>query len=134
VVGTATPSRFTNNRIPFSWTDGTPDSVATNTTTGVFIGGRGEGLTITAPADTTSRTLTVYVGIWQTQAKMVAHLSDGSAPDYVDSSLNNSSSGSVGVYTFTYRAASSGQNLSVTFTQNIQGNNGNVTLQSATLR
>jgi hypothetical protein len=56
--------------------------------------------------------LKVYVGAWRAQGKMVAHLSDGSAVDFVDTSLSNSSGvTTLGVYTLTYRAASAGQTL-----------------------
>ena len=56
------------------------------------------------PADTALRTLKVYVGAWQTQGQMAAHLSDGSAADYVDTSLSNSAGvTTLGVYTLGYR-------------------------------
>ena len=85
------------------------------------------------PANTTTRTFSVYVGGWRAQGRMVAHLSDGSAPDYVDTSVTNATGGVTGVYTFTYHAAAAGQTLTITFTQNLAGS-GNVTLQAATLQ
>jgi hypothetical protein len=62
----------------------------------------------------------------------VAHLSDSSAPDYIDTSLTNSTGTKAGMYTLVYQAASSGQTLTLSFTQT---NNlgGNVTLQAAAL-
>ena len=66
--------------------------------------------------------------------RIVAHLSDGSAVDFVDSSVVNSSGvTTLGVYTLSYRAASAGQTITVTFT-NQAGASGNVTLQAATLQ
>ena len=113
---------------------GTPTASATNTTTGVYIEGVGNGFRITAPADTTQRTLTVYVDAYHAQGKMVAHLSDASSPDYTDSTMNSVGSTLQGAYTFTYKAASSGQTLSVTFTnQVINVSDGNIALQAATL-
>src|SRR6202011_5829779 len=100
----------------YTWTDGTPTASATNTTTGVYISGVNNGFQITAPADTTQRTLTVYVDAYHAQGKIVAHLSDASSPDYVDSTLNSVSNTMQGAYTFIYKAASSGQTLSVIFT------------------
>ena len=131
VIGPATVFRFGANRLTFSWTDGTPTSSAINTDSGVYVSGLGRGFQIEAPADATSRTLRVYVGLWKSQAKMAAHLSDGSAPDYVDTSLVNADGTAVAIYTFTYRAASSGQKLTVTYTQN--SSTGNVTMEAATL-
>jgi hypothetical protein len=132
VVGAGTVLNYTNNPVGFTWTDGTPTTSATNSSTGIYIAGVGNGFQITAPADTTQRTLAVYVGVWRSQGKMVAHLSDGSAADYVDTSLNNATSTTPGLYTFNYQAVSSGQTLTVTFTQ-INDTSGNVTLQGATV-
>jgi uncharacterized membrane protein len=132
-----TVSRYANNGVGFTWTDGTPTSTATNSTTGVFVPGQGNGFRVTAPADKTTRTLRVYVGAWRATARMLAHLSDGSALDYTDTSLTNSAGvTTLGVYTLVYAAASAGQTLSVTFTQSaptVGGTIGNVTLQAATL-
>jgi hypothetical protein len=61
-------------------------------------------------------------------------LSDGSAVDFTDTSLSNSSGPTtLRVYTFTYKAASNGQTLTLTFTQT-NATTGNVTLQAATLQ
>jgi hypothetical protein len=131
----AVANRFANNPIGFSWTGGTPTASATNTTTGLYISGQNMGFRIVVPAGTTTTTLRVYVGVWHAQGRMVAHLSDGSAADYVDTSLNTSAvfGTAVGVYTLTYHAASNGQTLTLTFTQDTAGV-GNVTLQAATLQ
>jgi hypothetical protein len=134
VVGSGTVSRYINNSVGFTWTDGTPTATVTNSTTGVYIVGQNNGFRLTLPADATTRTVKVYVGAWHTQGRMVAHLSDNSAADYVDTSLVNTvSPTSLGVYTLTYHAASAGQTLTITFTQNLSGT-GNVTLQAATLQ
>ncbi|MDQ1472215.1 MAG: hypothetical protein QOJ99_3695, partial [Bryobacterales bacterium] len=89
VAGGGTVNNYGNNPTGYTWTGGTPDASATNSTTGVYIPGLNKGFTISAPADATTRTLTVYAGVYRSQGKMVAHLSDGSAPDYVDTSLSN---------------------------------------------
>ena len=134
IVGTGPANRFTDNAFGYSWTDGTPTGSATNSTTGIYILGVGNGFKITAPADTTQRTLTVYVSAYKARGQMVAHLSDASSPDYVNSTLNGVTSAARGAYTFTYKAASSGQTLSVTFTDiTSYGGSSNVTLQAATL-
>ena len=107
---------------------------ATNTTTGLYISGQNNGFRIVVPAGTTTNTLRVYVGAWHAQGRMVAHLSDGSAADYVDTSLNTSTvyGTAVGVYTLSYHAATNGQTLTLTFTQDTAA--GNVTLQAASLQ
>src|SRR5262249_53583937 len=88
----------------------------------------------TAPADTTTRTLKVHVGLWSAQAQFQATLSDGSAANYTETSFVNSSSASNGVYTLSYAAASAGQTLTVRYTVlNDFGVGGNCSLESATL-
>ena len=118
IVGAGASHRYGNNSVGFTWTDGTPNTSITNSTTGVYSLGQGIGFSITAPADTTLRTLKVYVGAYRAQGRMVAQLSDGSAADYVDTSVTNTAGvTTLGVYTFMYNAASSGQTLTVTYIQ-----------------
>jgi hypothetical protein len=62
---------------------------------------------------------------------MTAHLSDNSAPDYSDTSLNSTGT-ALRYYTFTYNAASTDQTLTITFTQ-VSATTGNVLLQAAAL-
>jgi hypothetical protein len=132
VVGTGIPKRYSDNLIGYSWSDGTPTPIVNNSTTGVLIAGPNNGFTITAPADTTPRTLSVYVGAWKAQGTLTVHLSDGTATDYINSSITNTGGSRVGLYTLNYMAGSSGQTLSVTYT--LVSGSGNVTLQAATLQ
>jgi len=131
IVGSGSASNYGNDLRPISWTDGTPTGSATNNTNGVYIAGIGKGFSVTAPADTTTRTVNLYVGGWQSGGKLVAHLSDGSAADFVDTTPQNGSGQYDGNYTITYHAASSGQTLTLTWTQN--SGTGNVTLNAAAL-
>src|SRR5262249_29872952 len=130
-VGNGTPNNLGDSAVGYTWTDGTPDVNATNSTTGVFVAGQGNGFPIPAPADTTPRILYVYLGAWQAQGTITAHMSDGSVPDYVDSSVNSPLASTVGLYTFNYAAGSNGQTLSITYT--LTGGGGNVTLFSSAL-
>ena len=57
--------QFSDNYNGYSWSDGTPVTAVTNTTTGVWAYGvpsAGTGFEFTVPADTTIRTLKVFVG------------------------------------------------------------------------
>src|SRR6185312_12765058 len=89
------------------WTDGTPTG-AGSTTAAVAIAGAAAGFQLSAPADTTTRTLTVYVGVQAGTGSLIAHLSDGSAADYVKT-YSSRKQRSDGVCTLTYRARSAGQ-------------------------
>jgi hypothetical protein len=124
-------TNFSGSAVAYTWSDGTPDANVAGTTTGVYISGQNKGFQIQVPADTSTRALTIYLGVFNTTGKLVAHLSDNSGPDYVDTSLTSGGS-KAGAYTLTYTAASIGQTLTVTFTQNTVS--GNVNLQAATLQ
>lgn len=135
VLGTGTVGYFGDRPYAFTWTDGTPTSSA-NTVTGLLVSGiAGNGFQITVPADRTTGTLVLYVGVWYAQGKLYAHLSDNSAPGYEDTSINNNSGSSRGAYTINYRSASEGQTLTVAYTlrTNYFSPYGNITFEAATL-
>ena len=134
-IGTEKAQQFADNYTGFSWTDGTPTTSASDTTTGLFIPGVTNGFQLTLPADSTARTLKVYVGGYAAAGNFQAWLSDFSAAAYSDSSLSNSFGNAYAAYTLNYTAASPGQTLTVRFTSKTLYDPayGNVTLQSATL-
>jgi len=136
-VGAGASNWFTDCPTTFTWTDGMPTVSISNTPTGINTNGSvGNGYEISVPADRTTRTLKLYVGVWFTQGKLQATLSDGSAPDFVDTSLNKNNDRASGLYTITYRAASASQTLKVRFTILTQyfSPNGNVAWEAATLQ
>lgn len=116
-------------RTAYVWTNGTPTSSA-NTRSGLYTRPVASGFTFTAPADTATRTLTLYLGGWQAAGRLVATLSDGStAPYQVD--LQNTAGPFDQIVTLTYRAGAANQTLSVRYT--MTGGSGNVTLAAAAL-
>ena len=135
VIGTNSVQWLADNPTAFTWTDGTPNSIALAVTTGVHVNDLGNGFQFTVPADTDLKTLRVYVGVWMARGKLEASLSDGSATTFVDNHLVNQSGTTNGVYTIAFRAASAGQTLTIKYT--VESNYftpfGNVTLESATL-
>ncbi len=119
--------------VTYNWTDGTPTG-NTASNGGLWVKGVGNGYQLTVPADTTQRTLKLYVGVWSAGGRLEASLSDGSAATYVDTSLVNNTATSNAVYTLNYQAASAGQTLTVRWTVNSIVNQwSNATLQAATL-
>ena len=108
--------------------DGTP-VISGSDQSSVVVAGNGNQFRISVPADTTQRTLYVYVGGTDSAGRLVAHLSDGSAPDYVNA-LSGAGNYDV-VYMLTYKAASAGQQLIVTWAQ--ASDTGSVTLRAAAL-
>ncbi|MBI3853895.1 MAG: Ig-like domain-containing protein [Verrucomicrobia bacterium] len=136
VLGTNAAQQYSNNYTVFSWSDGTPTASATDTPTGVFITGVGNGFKIIAPADTTPRRLKIYAGLYGAKGNFQAYLSDFSAQAYTDTSVSNVYGDNYVVYTLDYSAASSGQSLIVQYRSLFLYDQdfGNVTLQSATLQ
>jgi hypothetical protein len=127
---------YDNSPTAFSWSDGTPDTSANGTTTGIYFPGGGDGYEVDVAADTTPRLLNIYVGAWAGTVHFEASLSDGSAAPYADNTLSHSNLGGPNRrYSIIYAANSSGQTLKikawVTAATDI---NGNVTLQAATLQ
>src|ERR1051325_6794811 len=94
----------------------------------------GSGFRLSAPADTTVRTLKVFVGAFNGGGLFRATLSDGSAAEYTSTAMSNIGNGPSGVYTLTYSANSSAQVITIEYTLFGQrGLDPNVTLQAATL-
>jgi hypothetical protein len=136
LLGTNSAVRYSNNYTSFAWSDGAPVLSESGTPTGIFLTGITNGFGITAPADSTLRTLKVYVGLYGAQGTFQAFLSDGSAPAYSDTSLNDIFSDRYAVYTLEYSAASAAQTLTVQYRASrlYDMDYGNVTLQAATLQ
>jgi PKD repeat protein len=116
IVGTSSTGKYTSDRRALKWSDGSPVPSGTSAD-GVSVGGgTGRGFQIVVPADTTKRTLVLYVGTGNATGKLTARLSDGSAPDYVSRAGTRITKSWEGYYTLTYWAASAGQTLTVQWT------------------
>ncbi len=129
VVGSGPVMTYTNDPRALSWTDGTP-TISGSNNNGVYINSLQNGFSFTVPADANKRTLTVHVGGYMGGGTFTAHLLDGSAADYVDSTavVNGQYDRN---YTLTYNAASAGQTLKISWVTSSGA--GNVTLNGAAL-
>ena len=113
------------NPFTFDWSDGNGPFA-----TGVFGGLQhdgtslaptvGDGFSLTVPADTTDRTLTLYTTAHWASGTLIATLSDGSAPAFSDQSVSSCAGcpNQPGIYTIRYAAAHAEAQLTVTFTEN----------------
>ena len=130
VVGSGSVLKYSNDLRPMSWSDGTPTVSSANNMNGVYITGIGQGFSMSAPADTSTRTVTVHVGGWNSGGTLTAQLSDGSAANYTDTTT---ASGQFDRnYVLTYNAASAGQTLTITW--KMVSGTGNVTFNGAALQ
>ena len=129
--GTATRGfgGFPDNSLPFNfdWTDGAPDATGTAALGGIAAPALGQGLSFTVPADTSMRRLTIWTSAHYADGTLTAHLSDGSAPDFVQTihavpSSPGPSQNLPAIFTLDYRAATDGETLTVTWTQSANDN------------
>ena len=107
----------------FSWSNGSGPLRDSHAATGIQHDGEqtssstlGDGFGFTVPAGLQPRTLKVYVATNRADGTLTAHLSDGSAPDYVDV-LPADTNQNTAVYTIGYQAGSVGQTLHVTWVE-----------------
>ena len=131
LVSPGTAVTYGNDLRSVSWTDGTPTASNAADINGLYIGGIGQGFSFTAPADTTSRTLVVHVGGYQSGGTLTAVLSDGSAPNFTNTTATAGGQYDRN-YTLTYQAGGAGKTLTVTWT--MASGTGNVTLGAAALQ
>jgi hypothetical protein len=126
----------------FDWSDGTSPVTATGAVGGLQHDGEqppgasnvGEGFSFTVPADTTPRTLRLYVTAHEGQGELTATLSDGSAAPYSEILDGTDQSNYPGVYTINYETKSPGQTLNVSYTLvSEQSNASNAAIYAATL-
>ena len=129
VVGSGAVYSYNNDLRTLTWTDGTPDGIGTNNS-GIYVNSLQNGFSFTVPADSTPRVLTVHVGGWLSGGTLTAHLSDGSATDFVDSTSPTGGQYDRN-YTLTYNAYGPGQTLLVSWVAT--AGSGNVTLNGAAL-
>lgn len=135
VIGGGTPRLFLYSPTTYTWSDGTPRGNMSGTNNVVAIGGNGNGFQLTIPANTTARTLRVYVGILHAQASFTAALSEKTSMTYSDTPQNNSTSDMTNItYVIQFEATSTTQNLTINFVLTHSYGAGLITLQAATLQ
>jgi hypothetical protein len=123
--------RYSTSVTTFAWSDGTP-TASDNNNDGVYDLGSSASFSITVPADTSTRTLRLYVGGNDVDNRLTVHLSDSSMPNAVFSTTGRSGNGSyVAPLEITFRAASAQQSLSLTWSA--LGSGGLTSLNAATL-
>jgi predicted neuraminidase len=133
---------YNDSPVHVSWSNGDPTATVGSTGEGIYIDYMGSGFEVTAPADTTTRRLKLYVGTYLSRGRCDAWLSDGNAARFVDTSVQSTGGTQTGVYTLDYRAATAGQSLTVRFMQDYNfgsnsfpgaGSVGNVAVQAVSL-
>jgi hypothetical protein len=126
----ASISANSNGPIGYNWTGGTPIATGNAVEAEMTTTGAGSGFQITAPADTTVKTLLLYVYI-NANAQLNASISDGSSPTVSHSSVTAQDAG-YEIYSIDYRALSVGQTLTVQLTS--ADSNASIGLQAAVLQ
>ena len=119
-------------RVDYGWSGGTPVADVSATTAGVYMLGVGNGFELTVPADTTIKTIKLYVGAWTGRGRLEATLSDGSASPYV-ATIDNPNGAIDKLITLQYKALSDGQSLRISYTLVDNYGVGNITFSAAAL-
>jgi Right handed beta helix region len=122
------PSRSVN------WSNGSPQTSDSGDSAYIWANNAlGAGYSFTVPASTTQHTLYVYAGGFSSGGTLTAHLSDGSAADFVATPSGNAIY--TYLYTINFKAASAGQTLTISYVKsaNINGSGGSVDLIAAAL-
>jgi hypothetical protein len=116
----------------FAWRGGEPVDSTDDVRSGIRTCGAGNGFTVSAPAtDGVTRTLRVYVGVFQSRGRLQARL-DGADPV---SAVLDGHGQEFAAFTITYRAQTTGRVRLSWVTQRTYGGDGchGVALQAATL-
>jgi Bacterial Ig-like domain (group 1)/Invasin, domain 3 len=133
VIGSLAVGTINTDPRTLNWSDGMPNASGSDNT-GVYIdsnsGHAGNGFSFSVPADTALRTLIVHVGGQDSGGTLTASLSDGSAPNYQDTTPYVAGRYDRN-YTITYSAASPGQMLAVRWVNATAS--GNMSLSGAAL-
>jgi hypothetical protein len=108
--------RFATSANNYTWTDGTPNASATTTATGNYWNvGYSLPVALNINADTTVRTLHLFMGGYNARIRYTFQLSDGSAPAVWNWVVDYpSSSSGIKEWTIIYQAGSASQVLTVT--------------------
>jgi hypothetical protein len=118
----------------FSWTNGSPTPAMSDVSAGIFssIHSAGQGVALSAPADTTVRTLMIYSS-YTGNCQLIATISDGSSAPvtFTPASVNDYG---YKTYLIDYRAASPGQMLTVQLVTTNAANNPILDVEAAVLR
>ena len=122
--------RYVPYPVTYTWSDGTPSTTG-STTTGVYNAGSAAKLSLRVGADDTIKTLRLYVGANVVNARLTAHLSDGSAPD---ATFDATGSGLYEVpLEIRFRAGSPEQTLALTWMSTSMAVSAAVSIKAATL-
>ncbi|HEU5234523.1 MAG TPA: IPT/TIG domain-containing protein [Terriglobales bacterium] len=129
VIGAEAPTQYASCADHFSWTNGNVNTNVVDACSGLFLQSVGDGFQITVPADTTPKTLKLYVATDHGSGRLQASLSDSSAVPYSDSSMLTGGDAG-GTYSIDFESASAGQTLTVVYTLTVAGD---ITIEAAEL-
>ena len=125
-----------NSLTVYSWVDGAPTIKVSNTKTGLRAYKVNKGFSFTVPADTTNKTLKVYVGVKSGNGLFEASLSDGGTTIFRER-IDQISGITSRVITLDFKSASANQVLTVRYTlDSLTGDVGGgwISLESAALQ
>lgn len=135
-LGSEYPNRMTNATVDYGWTDGAyPNSSDSRDDSGIEVSTLGAGFRLKVPAGTSPLRLKLYLGVEEAKGKLVARLSDGSAPSYV-TYIEDTRRDHTEVVTLDFQAGTANASLVVDYTLVTQynGSRSEVRLEAVTLQ
>ena len=105
----------TNFFSTISWSDGVPVAVEPGTRTGIYVTGLTNGFILQVGAASTERSLSSCTPASTAHGEYCRHFSDGSAPMWVESSLNSIYDSPARVFTIDFASQNPGQWLTLIF-------------------
>jgi len=133
LINSASFNRGVNAKTVYSWTDGAPTTSASGIAAGLRAYKVDKGFEFTVPAETTQKTLKIYVGAKNVGGLLEASLSDGSGT--YSTKIDKFSGTTSQVVTLNFNAESAGQLLTVRYTlYSKPGSTGWISLESVALQ
>ena len=111
LLGSGAKHAVTGVGVTSTWSDGTPTASVLHTATSIAVSSP-DTLQLSAGATNAMHLLRLYVGGKNARARVLMHLTDSSAPDYVDDQFGSGSSWHA-TYTAVYRTAIPAQLLAI---------------------
>ena len=128
VLGSSNVTVQSSGSTQYTWSGGTPIASSSGSTPFINVDGLNSGFQLTAPADSTVKTLKLYA-MACSNVQMNISISDGSSPAVSSSSVTTSCNET---YSIDFRAGSTGQTLTVQLFSTDPGSG--VSLEAAVLR
>ena len=134
--GAPMPAQFGDNRVKFSWANGTPTATEPGTKTGIYSKGSHPSFVLTLTADPAPHEVLLFLGGNQSHARLTATLGTGGSRISVSDLASNGGGLYDALFVVGYRATESNTPLVISWEMLVADDprNGNVSLSAVAIR